>query len=610
MKPQSRQIKNSNQHQQLFRISSVGWQVFLLLGWIIVGSILRLVNLTAKPPWNDEFATVVFSLGNSFRTVPIDQAIALDTLLQPLQPNLNAGVNDVIQHLMSESTHPPIYFVLMHLWMKLFSTDDELASFWVARSLSVIFGVATIPAIFGLGYLAFRSLIVGQIAAAMMVVSPYGIYQAQEARHYTLAILLVIASLCCLVLAIRNLQRRERLPVWVVLLWVFINALGIAVHYFFFLSICATALVLLSFWIEDFYNWIKHRNELQKVPYLQQRNSFILTHWYRIYTVAISTVISSLVWIPVWQSIPDNQVTQWIFDENSFNLLESIPQFLAWIITMFALLPIEGANVPVMLFFGAVLIGYVVWLLPLIIKGIQIQISYPPTRWENQALLRYFLAAITLVFTISFSFGADLTIAARYHFFYFPVVIVLLAAAVTICWDSNKVLEFLVSVGNLRQQTLVYSLKSKGKKVVILLFVMGLLGSITVLSNFAYQKPDRPDLLVPIIERVSQNSTLIATTHFTHEQVGEMMGLALEFKHYYSHKNSSPNFPLFFLAHSEQNSSSIKTLEKNILQLPKPLNLWLVNFFPTIEPTISGCLIDSEIRPKMNGYKYRLYHCL
>ena len=37
-------------------------------------------GIVAKPPWNDEFATVVFSLGNSFRTVPINQAIALDVL--------------------------------------------------------------------------------------------------------------------------------------------------------------------------------------------------------------------------------------------------------------------------------------------------------------------------------------------------------------------------------------------------------------------------------------------------------------------------------------------------------------------------------------------------
>ncbi|PPS41417.1 glycosyltransferase family 39 protein [Chroococcidiopsis sp. TS-821] len=600
MKPQSRQPQDINLYQRLFQASPIQLQVFLLVGWVIIGSVLRLTNLATKPPWNDEFATAVFSLGNSFRTVPLNQAIALDTLLQPLQFNPNAEVSHVIQHLMIESTHPPVYFVLTHLWMKLFSPSDEFALFWVARSLSVFFGVAAIPAMFGLGYLAFRSLIVGQIAAALMAVSPYGIYQAQEARHYTLAILLVIASLYCFILAIRHLQRRECLAGWVALLWVFINALGIAVHYFFFLFICAITLVLLSFWLADFYNWIKSKNHLQ---------NFSFAHWYRLFAVVIGTLIASFVWLPVWQSIPNKQTTQWIFDDNSFNLLESILQLLAWIITMFALLPIEGVNIFIILFFGALLFGFFIWLLPAIIQGIQVQISYPPTRWACLALLQFLLAAIALVYIISFIFDADLTIAARYQFFYFPVVLVLLAAAISIYWDSNKVLNYSLSV-RIRQILFVYSPKLKGKKIVILLLFAGLLGSLTVIYNFAYQKPDRPDLLIPIINKDSQNSTLIATTHFTHEQIGEMMGLALEFKNYYSYQFSATNSPLFLLACLEQNPSSIKVLEKTILQLPKPLTLWVVNFFPTIEPKLKGCSIDSEARPKMNGYKYRLYHCL
>jgi len=100
----------------------------------------------------------------------------------------------------------PVYFVLTHLWMKLFP-EGGLVTLWAARSLSAILGAASIPAIFGMGWLVFARL-VGQIAAAMMAVSPYGIYLAQEARHYTLAILLIIASLCCLVMATRAIHRR------------------------------------------------------------------------------------------------------------------------------------------------------------------------------------------------------------------------------------------------------------------------------------------------------------------------------------------------------------------------------------------------------------------
>ncbi|MBE9192440.1 hypothetical protein IQ230_19225 [Gloeocapsopsis crepidinum LEGE 06123] len=582
--------------------------VLTLLIWIAIGSVLRFANLAAKPPWNDEFATVVFSLGNSFRTVPTDKIISLETLLQPLQPNPDAGISDVIQHLMAESTHPPIYFVLTHLWMKLFPTVDGLASFWAARSLSALFGVAAIVAIFGLAYVAFRSLPVAQIVAAMMAVSPYGIYQAQEARHYTLAILLVIASLCCLVIAIRNIQNYKYLSIGLAFFWIFINALGIAIHYFFIFNILAVVLVLISFWLTDIYKWLQLKTE-NKYSRLPLRNQ--LVYWYRIYAVVISAFISSVVWLPIWRSVPENKVTQWIFDDNSLNLLKSLSQFIAWLITMFVLLPIEGVNVQLMLLSGSILIGFTVWLIPIIIKGIKLQNKNPKIQLEFQVLLRYLWVAIALLFTITFSFNADLTIAARYQFFYFPTVLLLMAAALATTWNTYEYLDFQESVERTHQRKLVYPLNLKGKTPVILLLLLGLLGSLTVISNFAYQKPDRPDLLAPIINEISQPSTLIATTYFTHEQIGEMMGLALELKHRYhlTHK-SSENFPSFLLAHLDSNSQPINTLKETLAQLPKPLTLWVINFFPTAEPKIEGCHIDPKTRDKMNGYKYRIYYCL
>ena len=79
MKPIYR-LSTTYQNNRLFKAHS-GWFHFLrLLVWLAIGSGLRFTHLVAKPPWNDEFATVVFSLGNSFRTVPINQAIALDVL--------------------------------------------------------------------------------------------------------------------------------------------------------------------------------------------------------------------------------------------------------------------------------------------------------------------------------------------------------------------------------------------------------------------------------------------------------------------------------------------------------------------------------------------------
>jgi len=581
--------------------------------WLAIGTSLRFTHLALKPPWTDEFATLVFSLGNSFRTIPLDQAIALDTLLLPLQPNPESGIGAVIHHLMTESTHPPVYFVLTHLWMQLFPTVDGLASLWAARSLSAIFGAASIPAMFGFGWLAFRSRLVGQMAAAMMAVSPYGIYLAQEARHYTLAILLIIASLSCLVIATRTIHRRIPLPTWVGLMWVGVNSLGIAIHYFFTLTLCAEAFVLLRFWILDFGFWINRKFKPEKSPPTTPH----LT-WWRIYAVAAGTLIGGLVWLPAWQSASGNRVTQWIYDgELLSNWLAAIARVLAWIITMLLLLPVEGITLPIALASGSVLVIFVFWALPIFIHGIRIQLGRSLTRGETQVLGGYVLAAIALFLSITYGLSADLTIAARYHFVYFPAVIVLLGAALAICWDAAKLAARIELGWTARQQSLLHFLKARGKKSVALILLMGFLGGLTVVSNLGYQKVERPDLLVPIIQEASQVPVLIATAHKTHEQTGEMMGLGLEFKRSYRYwepaATSSPKHPpLFLLAHQELNSNnSAITLLKTLNQLPRPLNLWLVNF-PRGASGLEAqnCFADSQSRPKVNGYKYRHYHCL
>jgi len=53
---------------------------------------------------------MVFSLGSTFQLVPLDQAIALDVLLQPLQPDREKGVGRWSNLL--TSNHPPLCFVL------------------------------------------------------------------------------------------------------------------------------------------------------------------------------------------------------------------------------------------------------------------------------------------------------------------------------------------------------------------------------------------------------------------------------------------------------------------------------------------------------------------
>ena len=83
----------------------------------------------------------------------------------------------------TEST-PPLYYLLAWGWTKLFGTGE-----WGLRSLSALAGVATIPVAFAIGRrLAGNRAAV--IAAALVALNPALIWYSQEARAYSLLVLL------------------------------------------------------------------------------------------------------------------------------------------------------------------------------------------------------------------------------------------------------------------------------------------------------------------------------------------------------------------------------------------------------------------------------------
>lgn len=547
----------------------------LLLLWTTLALGLRLTQLTAKSPWTDEFSTLVFSLGNSYRTVSLNQAISVDELLQPLQINSDANAIQVIQNLLTQSNHPPLYFILAHWWMQLYGSSG-LVSLWVARSLSAIFGALSIPAIYLLSAFAFRSRLVGQIAAAMMAVSPYGIFLAQEARHYTLAILLVIASFGCLVAAIRNIQNQTKLPVLTVTCWILVNILGIATHYFFVLTLVAEALVLLG-----------------KYPWKKKAFN---APWGQIGVVAVGTAIGGIVWLPIFLQ-NNSELTQWIENGEKSNvlaLLNPIFQIIAAWITMLSLLPIEASALPIVIASGFVMIVFFIWAIPLLKRGLVINLQQSKTRGITQVFASIVASAIAIFFFFTYILGIDLTRGARYNFVYFPAVIVLVGASLAICWKTPAINKL-----------------SSGKTAVALIWLMGLLSAVSVINNLGYQKYYRPDLFVQLVQKNSFSvPVLIATTHKTHVQTGEMMGIAREFK-----LAKIPTNPQFLLAHQSQNPyTSTTALQNTISQKPLPFDLWLVNFYAPVGE-INKCYTDTDsnlennLEVPVDGYNYQLYHC-
>lgn len=542
----------------------------LLLGWIGIGAILRFTNLELKPPWSDEWATLVFSLGNSFRTIPVNEIISLDMLLSPLRVNYGQTVGDTVNNLLTESTHPPFYFVLNHWWLKQVNANNSLVSIGSARFFSALWGVATIGAMFALAMVWFRSLRVAQLASALMAVSPFGIYLAQEARHYTLAILWIIVSLACLVVACKACVAHNKLRYSLILLWIIVNVLGVMTHYFFALALVAEILVLFSVWLQDV---------------VKQKNSFFNSYWQKVYLAISATFIGCLPWLFIWRSIPSNQLTSWIYQENSwYKFYEPIGRILLWLITQIALLPVEGVSDDTAIASGMILLGILGWLLPSFYKSYK-QLKTNKYRSLKIVLLeRFVIGAIAFLLVITYTVGADLSLSSRFQFFYFPGWLLFIAA----------VLE---------------KVQFKAKKKAVVLIALGICGSLSINHNLAFQKVERPDLVVPVmVEAYNQMPVIIAIQQYTHGQTGELMSLGWQFQKLIDQKQIDWQ-PSFFLDRQEIDSFDSFSLSNYLQSIDKPFQLWLINYSSSSKTKLPGCLANRDYHRRATGYKYRLYNC-
>jgi mannosyltransferase len=184
----------------------VAWWPWALAVIVLLAAGLRFYGLARQGLWYDESRT-----GWMMRT-PLDQVLA--------------GVPR------TEST-PPLYYVVLWGWVRVFG--DTRAGL---RSLSAVAGVLTVPFAFA----AARSLAgrrVALIAALLVAVNPLLIWYSQEARAYSLHVLLSTVTLWLFARAIEHPSRR-RLVVWaiaaVAALWT---------HYFAAFLVVGEAVLLL-----------------------------------------------------------------------------------------------------------------------------------------------------------------------------------------------------------------------------------------------------------------------------------------------------------------------------------------------------------------------------
>lgn len=134
--------------------------------------------------------------------------------------------------------HPPLYYYLLHFWVLIFGTRE-----FALRFLSLIFGVLTVPLIYGVG----RRLLgqgSGLLAAALVAISPLFLWYSQEARMYTLVVALGLLSTYLLLLIMGGVRRRA-------LIWsayVVCGVIAVYTHFYAFFVLIFQLLFLLSWW--------------------------------------------------------------------------------------------------------------------------------------------------------------------------------------------------------------------------------------------------------------------------------------------------------------------------------------------------------------------------
>jgi mannosyltransferase len=148
----------------------------LLAGLVVVGAGLRLYMLADKSIWLDEAFSITIS---------------------------QRGLLDVLRMVVRTDTHPPLYYLLLKVWMVLGEGEARV------RLLSTLFSIAAIPVMYKVTQVLYEDRRVGLVGAAILAFSPFQVWYAQETRMYAMLTFLVLASAYFFLRALRYGERKD-----------------------------------------------------------------------------------------------------------------------------------------------------------------------------------------------------------------------------------------------------------------------------------------------------------------------------------------------------------------------------------------------------------------
>ncbi|MBW4649466.1 MAG: glycosyltransferase family 39 protein [Kastovskya adunca ATA6-11-RM4] len=619
----------------------------MLTGVVVVAAILRFWHLDFKALWLDEIITALLTLGHSYEDVPLDLLLPLSSFTQQLftEP-VAASCPDIAQTLASQSTHPPLFFCLMHQWLR-WLNPLELSLAWKLRSLPALFGVAAVLAVYFLNRVAFSPR-AGLLGAVLMAVSPFGIYLSQEARHYTLAILAIALALVALIKIQQNLYSRQPPQIGVWLFWVIANSIGWYIHYFAILATVAQVFTL--------------------IVLMYQRQFLARYSWLAFSVAVLAIALLYLPWFPVMFNHFASPGASWLPPPQH---IVPLFQALAAGVLMVIALPVEGQSLAIALPMIVLMFGFAGWIAFTSWRGIKQLWQHPKTQPPTFTLLCFTLCVVGEFLVIIYLLGKDLTVAPRYHFVYYPAVCALLGASLgeagryspqraqgepklplarltnRVLVDTNRSYDRVspsphpvVSVTTSSQNGSVVSSKLflprpllaawynsrrltlDSHKTILLLIFVGILSWVFIISNLAFQKTYLPDKLAQNFNLESTTPVVVVVEYIDSQDVA--MGLSFAFAldqlrtTAENQGNSKNNAAAYFSFSDKQSRYQLlqPPLSQPSVLPPPPFNLWIVApkmarqyYVPEIAIAPSTLCTLDPIHHHPEGISHQLYRC-
>lgn len=222
-------------------------------------------------------------IGAIFRFYHIDfQSVWLDEIHTINESNPKISISELYASLLASDPHPPLYFILVQLFFKIFGYTT-----FVLKTFSALMGIGGLFAIYFLGKELMNKK-VGLIAVALLSVNYFHIYYSQEARMYSMLFFTTTVSFYFLVRLLKKPSIKT------VILHAVFAALMIYTHFFALFALFAEYVILLLFIIKP------HNIDRKKMLLFSILSGIItLILYIPSFKIFIETTKRTSIWIPM-----------------------------------------------------------------------------------------------------------------------------------------------------------------------------------------------------------------------------------------------------------------------------------------------------------------------